>query len=285
MPFHAKYSTPAMVYFENPVPISEYPTYPQFVENPMDVSTIEKKIKRNDYNTPEDFEYDMTLIFNNCIVFNTSRNDDHMVNVGKYCLNKFRKVFGNKMKLVDDPTATISPSPKQLLSSPDVSGTQGAAKKLKMDPGVQKGGKMAPRLSLSLSSDKMAKLKASSTTAAPPPPRPKTKPGQPVPLHIAISQVKQQFPLRRDQKSLQPWEAACSKFFKELLKNKWFDPSKPKFIFHVPVPMLFPDLENAYFAKIKKPMDFTTGALFVLRILLNPLVFKSNPSDTLFPRF
>ena len=63
---------------------------------------------------------------------------------------------------------------------------------------------------------------------------------QPVPLHIAIARVKERFPLRRDVKSLQHWEAACARFFKELKRHPWISAARPKFIFHVPVPVLFP---------------------------------------------
>jgi hypothetical protein len=59
-------------------------------------------------------------------------------------------------------------------------------------------------------------------------------------LHIAIAQVKERFPLRRDVKSLQSWEAACARFFKELKRHPWISAARPKFIFHVPVPVLFP---------------------------------------------
>ena len=192
-----------MMHFENPVSTADFPTYPEFVQTPMDLSKIEKKIKSNAYNTPEDFEYDMILMMNNCIAFNGPRGDKFMVNLANFVLKKFQKLFGKKMKTVEDPNAIISPSPQQLVPSPDDStAQQGAAKKLKLDIGAQKGGKTAPRLSLNLS-----KLKVSAATAAPA--RPKTKPGQPVPLHISISQVKQGFPLRRDMKSLQPWEVSC----------------------------------------------------------------------------
>jgi hypothetical protein len=84
------------------------------------------------------------------------------------------------------------------------------------------------------------------------------KPDQPIPLHIAIARVKEAFPIRRPHKQLQPWEADCARYFKELMRHPWISAARPKFIFHVPVPILFPELKEAYSAKIRKPMDLTT---------------------------
>ncbi|KAL3945302.1 MAG: hypothetical protein SGBAC_000578 [Bacillariaceae sp.] len=42
------------------------------------------------------------------------------------------------------------------------------------------------------------------------------------------------------------------------MRHPWISAARPKFIFHVPVPVLFPQLRDAYVAKIKKPMDLTT---------------------------
>lgn len=46
------------------------PTYFDFVKQPMDLSTIQKKLSNWEYQTPEEFESDVRLIFKNCYVFN-----------------------------------------------------------------------------------------------------------------------------------------------------------------------------------------------------------------------
>jgi Bromodomain len=84
------------------------------------------------------------------------------------------------------------------------------------------------------------------------------KPNQPLPLHIAIQRVKEGFPIRRAVKTLQSWEADCARYFKELMRHPWISAARPKFIFHVPVPVLYPELRDTYAAKIKYPMDLTT---------------------------
>jgi len=80
-----------------------------------------------------------------------------------------------------------------------------------------------------------------------------------VPLHVAIAEVKSRYPLRRPLKLLEEWEVTCAKFFKDLMKHSWISVARPKFIYHVPVPIIFPELTQAYQSKVKKPMDLTTA--------------------------
>ena len=236
--------------FEEPVSLAAFPDYTQFVQTPMDLKTVERKVKSAAYLTPEDFEYDCMLIFQNCIVYNGARKADPLVAIGKYGMKNFKKIFAAKMKALDDPTAaamapTLSSFKEPTRKAPPDSGLQqGPAKKQKLDIGVSRG-KSAPRISLT-----SGKLTSAAANASQAPPRakspkptssvPKAKPNQPVPLHIAIAQVKEQFPSRRAVKTLQSWEAACARFFKELMRHSWISAARPKFIFHVPVPVLFP---------------------------------------------
>ena len=41
------------------------------VDDPMDLSTMEKKLSRNKYQDPEGFIADMTLMFNNSFCYNS----------------------------------------------------------------------------------------------------------------------------------------------------------------------------------------------------------------------
>jgi hypothetical protein len=252
MLFLPQITEPAMGPFEKPVSVTSFPDYPQIIQAPMDLGMVERKVKSAAYSTPEDFEYDMLLIFQNCITYNAARKTDHLVAMGKYGIKYFRKIFAAKMKPFDDPSSVSSPkesasSPEATRKNPpDGAAQQGPAKKLKMEAGAGVSrGKSAPRISLTSS-----KLTSAAEVTKQPPPRantpqpkssvPKSKPGQPVPLHIAIAQVKEQFPLRRAVKSLQAWEAGCARFFKEMMRHPWISAARPKFIFHVPVPVLFP---------------------------------------------
>ncbi|KAJ3025764.1 hypothetical protein HDV00_012499 [Rhizophlyctis rosea] len=58
--------------FLNPVdPVAlNIPTYFDFIKRPMDLSTIEKKLKTNQYGSIKDFSDDMDLMLQNCWTFN-----------------------------------------------------------------------------------------------------------------------------------------------------------------------------------------------------------------------
>ena len=73
-----KITEQAMATFEKPVSVAVIPDYVQYVQTPMDLQTVERKIKNAQYQTPEDFEYDMLLMFQNCITYNGARKMDHL---------------------------------------------------------------------------------------------------------------------------------------------------------------------------------------------------------------
>jgi hypothetical protein len=234
--------------FEKPVSVAVFPDYVQFVQTPMDLQTVERKTKNGQYGTPEDFEYDVNLIFQNCITYNSVRKMDHLVALGRFGLKNFRRIFHAKMKVFDDPALAPALKPPPIESAtrkepPGDGAEQGPSKKIKIEMGGDSS-KAAPRISLSAAAlseaQKAAQNQGRKSPKLPISSAPKPKSNQPVPLHIAIAQVKERFPLRRNLKSLQPWEDACAKFYKELLRHPWISAARPKFIFHVPVPVLFP---------------------------------------------
>jgi hypothetical protein len=264
-----KITEPAVGPFEKPVSLTVFPDYLQHVSEPMDLQTVDKRIKSGVYVTPEDFEYDVTLAFRNCEVYNSKRNGDHFVVMAKFATRKFRILFYAKIRTFEDP-ASAMPVPDGVGSGEMM---QPPSKKIKIDTsaaamsgGVSKG-KTAPRITLSLAAVSAA-AKASSKS-----PRPGSalqkkvgKPptsNQPIPLHIAISRVKETFPLRRAVKNLQAMEADLAKYLKDLMRHQWLSAARPRFIFHVPVPLLFPELREAYAAKIRKPMDLVSRGFVI----------------------
>ncbi|KAG1140984.1 hypothetical protein G6F38_008738 [Rhizopus arrhizus] len=46
------------------------PDYPTIVKHPMDLSTIETKLNRNEYDSPDAFAADIKLMFDNCYLYN-----------------------------------------------------------------------------------------------------------------------------------------------------------------------------------------------------------------------
>jgi hypothetical protein len=244
-------SEPAMGPFEKPVSLT-LTDYAQHVKYPMDLQTVDQKIIKGLYTTPEDFEYDVNFIFKNCETYNLTRGGDHLVAMSKFGARQFKKIFYAKMRAFEDPSS-VQPAKEER------QGAQAESPPSLIKTELSKG-KTAPRISITaaMSSAALNVARTKSPSAKKNTSTPAPKPSQPVPLHIAIARVKEAFPLRRAVKSLQPWESACARYFKELMRHPWISAAKPKFIFHVPVPTLFPDLQEVYFKKIRKPMDLTS---------------------------
>ena len=49
----------ATAHFERPVDTDHFPDYPDFVENPMDLETVDSKIEQDAYITPEGTSLDL----------------------------------------------------------------------------------------------------------------------------------------------------------------------------------------------------------------------------------
>lgn len=73
------------------------PDYPKIIKNPMDLSTIEKRLKSGAYTNPGQFSDDMRLIWNNAMTYNPKHTSFyHMTTVIKDYFEKlFREVEEN----------------------------------------------------------------------------------------------------------------------------------------------------------------------------------------------
>ena len=56
--------------FQTPVDTKEHPEYYECIKEPMDFSTMKKKMRHNQYVKRDDFFHDIELILNNCEYFN-----------------------------------------------------------------------------------------------------------------------------------------------------------------------------------------------------------------------
>lgn len=55
------------------------PDYPQIIKEPMDLATVEKKLKSHEYNTYAEFEEDMSKIWRNALTYNPSNSPIHRI--------------------------------------------------------------------------------------------------------------------------------------------------------------------------------------------------------------
>ncbi|XP_012598156.2 transcription intermediary factor 1-alpha isoform X3 [Microcebus murinus] len=80
--------------FQDPVPLT-VPDYYRIIKNPMDLSTIKKKLQEDYsvYSKPEDFVADFRLIFQNCAEFNEP--DSEVASAGIKLENYFEELLKN----------------------------------------------------------------------------------------------------------------------------------------------------------------------------------------------
>jgi hypothetical protein len=244
--------------------------YLQFVDSPMDLKTVEGKISMGAYEYPEDFEYDVNLIFKNCEVYNIPKQNHHIVNLAKHCARVFRKMYSSRIKVFEGSGGTklFGEDKKDKKRPAEINSVDTNAppvKKLKVESTSSKRKSPVPQVQNNQQSATRVKtVKTSGKTPG------KTQAkrsvpkiiirtdGGPVPRHVAIAKIKQGFTRRRHNKELKPWEEACSRFFRQLKGHPWVSKWE-RFVFDAPVPMLHPEIKEAYKVIIKKPMDLTTA--------------------------
>jgi bromodomain-containing factor 1 len=87
------------------------PSYPEIIKNPMDLSTMDHKLKTNQYHSVQDFVNDFELIVNNCRTFNT---DNHPVTQAAFNMQAY---FNRMMETIPSADA---PAPVKKRPSPAV---------------------------------------------------------------------------------------------------------------------------------------------------------------------
>ncbi|RMZ91644.1 hypothetical protein DV736_g1119, partial [Chaetothyriales sp. CBS 134916] len=221
------------------------PTYPEIIKHPMDLGTIDHKLKQNQYIRLTDFITDFELIVANCITFN---GKDHAVTQAAY---KMQSSFNNQMKNNMPQAAVV-----------ELSREEKKAAKAKQEPTRQ-----APPRRPSVSTSQVAAGSARSPAAVPSTPFAPGPDG--VPLIRRDSTMADGRPKRAIVPPKRNHEFAGGRpkkkkyelqlrFCQEVLK----DIASPKhwqinqFFTHPvdPVALNIP----TYFQVIKKPMDFET---------------------------
>ena len=82
--------------FLNPVDIKEHPNYLRIIKyNPMDISTIEKKLNKNEYALVQDVINDIKLIWYNCRIYNYENSEIYQFSdyLEKMTDKKFEKYY------------------------------------------------------------------------------------------------------------------------------------------------------------------------------------------------
>ncbi|KAK4214561.1 histone acetyltransferase GCN5 [Rhypophila decipiens] len=82
--------------FLTPVNRDEVPDYYKVIEEPMDLSTMEEKLERDQYPTPKDLVHDLKLIFKNCKQYNDATT------VYTKCAVKLEKFMWTQIKEIPE---------------------------------------------------------------------------------------------------------------------------------------------------------------------------------------
>lgn len=187
---HEAYAFP----FYTPVdPVAlNIPDYFKIIREPMDLSTIQSKLKTNQYETGHDFEKDIRLMFRNCYRFNPPNQAVHQM--GKRLEGVFDQKWAEKSKYTRENPGSHSPvsaSPppeehedemsEEEGNQPDIAALEQQLEMMKDQLSSLKKGqkkKTPPVSSNSKSKNKPGPSRKNSTAAPLPPPSKKKKGGK-----------------------------------------------------------------------------------------------------------
>ncbi|KAI6899924.1 hypothetical protein KC355_g19763, partial [Hortaea werneckii] len=97
--------TKSSIYFTKPVDYValNIPSYPTIIKQPMDLGTMERKLKDGQYATVQDFVNDFELVVNNCRTFN---GDQHPITTAAMSMEAY---FRRMMETVPSPDVPMAP--------------------------------------------------------------------------------------------------------------------------------------------------------------------------------
>ena len=113
-----RYSTIGFA-FHNPVdPVAlNIPTYHAIIKKPMDLGTIEKKLKEGQYENAKEFEADIRLMFANCYKFNPEA--DAVYSMGKQYEGVFDHKWAEKRQWIEEHAPASGPQSPGSSPEPD----------------------------------------------------------------------------------------------------------------------------------------------------------------------
>ncbi|KAF1938872.1 bromodomain-containing protein-like protein [Clathrospora elynae] len=232
--------------FKDPVdPVAlGIPSYPEIVKNPMDLTTMEGKLKEKKYTHVRDFMADLDQMITNSELFN---NKQHPVTQAGYNL---RAYFLKGMGKMPRGGATEEPPKPTKVKKPTVNTVQKARRESRValptvkSPAVPTPTATSPQAAWPLQQDGTPLIRRDSTTADGRPKREIHRPSKDLPYTNA----------KPRRKKFQQELKFCESVLTELLKPKYSPVTYP-FITPVdPVALNIP----SYLKIIKKPMDFGT---------------------------
>ncbi|OQE25061.1 hypothetical protein PENSTE_c006G02585 [Penicillium steckii] len=209
------------------------PNYPYVIKEPMDLSTIEKKLKNNSYSSPEALFRDFDLMVNNSLVFN---GPDHLVFQEG---DKLKQTFHKQMVNLPKSDEVEEKKPKKLTEK-----TSAARREPRTSTGSTTAKAASPQsTTFALGPEGLPVIRRDSTNPDGRPKRSIHPPKRDLPYATKPKKKKYQWELR-----------FCQEALEELYKPKHQMNAIPFYSPVDPVALNIP----TYHSIIKKPMDMST---------------------------
>lgn len=208
------------------------PHYPQIITRPMDLGTIERRLKDNEYNDPQPVAEDVYLMVQNAVTFN---GPDHLVSQE-----------GQKLKATFDKQMANLPKPDQV---EEKKAKKSSPKHTNRQPRLSQPGPRAPAsgspqaTTFALGPEGLPLIRRDSTNADGRPKRSIHPPKRDLPYSTKPKKKKFQWELK-----------FCQEVLDELHKTKHYNYAMPFYYPVDPVALNIP----TYHSIIKKPMDMST---------------------------
>ncbi|KAF2732055.1 Bromodomain-containing protein [Polyplosphaeria fusca] len=232
--------------FKDPVdPVAlNIPQYTDIVKKPMDLSTMEGKLKESKYAHVREFMEDLDTIIDNSILFN---NRDHPVTQAGYNMRAYFLKGMNKMPRagVEEPQKPPKPKKPQVATSTKPRRESRTSSITAKSPVAPPPSATSPQTTWPLNADGTPLIRRDSSTAND---RPKREIHRPPPKDLPYTTMKPK------KKKYQQELRFCESVMSEILKPKYEKFSWPFMNPVDPVALNIP----SYLKIIKKPMDFGT---------------------------
>lgn len=219
------------------------PTYPDVVKNPMDLTTMENKLKESKYTYVRDFMEDLDLIIDNSVAFN---GKEHPVTQAGYNMRAYFLKGMGKM-----PRTASEEPPKQVKKKQAVPTSTKPRRESRVASATAKSPTAptptaaSPQSAWPLNADGMPLIRRDSSSAND---RPKREIHRPPPKDLPYNTAKPK------KKKYQQELKFCESVLGEIMKPKY---SKFAYPFMTPVDPVALNIPS-YLKIIKKPMDFGT---------------------------
>ncbi|XHG01161.1 hypothetical protein AWENTII_004559 [Aspergillus wentii] len=212
------------------------PHYPQIIKRPMDLGTIERRLKANDYKTADAVIEDFYLMVQNALTFN---GPDHLVaQEGQ----KLKATFSKQMVNLPRPDEVEEKKPKKISSSkPPPSAPR--RERPNPPPAARPAAESPQATTFALGPEGLPLIRRDSTNADGRPKRSIHPPKRDLPYSTKPKKKKYQWELR-----------FCQEVLDDLYKSKHYTYAMPFYYPVDPVALNIP----TYHSVIKKPMDLST---------------------------